>query len=631
MADVFVSYKAEDRRRVKPLVQALEAEGFSVWWDEQIGGGEAWRRAIETELDAAKSVLVVWSKRSAGAEGTFVQDEAARAQQRKVYVPILIDPVHLPLGFGETQAISLMGWKANRADPRYQAVLAAVRRVTGAETGLARSRPARPFPVNRRLVLIGGTAAAAAGVGAWALLRPDGGAASNGIAVLPFANLSGDPAQAYFSDGIAEELRSALGRVAGLEVVGRISSEAVADADAKTASRKLGVPNVLTGSVRRSPSTVRVSAQLIDGRTGIEKWSQNYDRAPGDTIKIQTEIAMSVAQALSIALGGGGRAVLAAGQTANAAAQNLILQAREVGRKGRNRSAAERALALVDQAIALDPGYANAYAHKSMMLNGFANAYATPAELPLLRALALEFANKAIALAPGSAAGHAALAICRMNALNIAGADAAFRQAMRLAPGQVDILGTYVGVLSAMSPREGVALADRALAGDPLNPGLQTARLAAIYGARRYAEVVQLGLALERRAPELFRPNDSVAYSLILLGKLGEARTYLRRRFTTEDWQRVIGEILIDIRSGNRAAVPQAVESAKQLYGALASYQYGQIFTQLGDKDRAFAALDDAWKIKDLGLLSLRSDAMLDPLRSHPRYAAIERKLNFPR
>ena len=117
MADIFVSYTAEDRRRIKPLVEALQAEGFSVWWDEQIGGGAAWRPTNEDELNTAGCVIVVWSKRSVGPEGTFVQDEATRAQQRHVYIPVLIDKVHLPLGFGETQALPLTGWHGNRSDP----------------------------------------------------------------------------------------------------------------------------------------------------------------------------------------------------------------------------------------------------------------------------------------------------------------------------------------------------------------------------------------------------------------------------------------------------------------------------------------------------------------------------------
>src|SRR5690348_4370972 len=281
MADVFVSYKAEDRRRVKPLVEALQADGFSVWWDEQIGGGAAWRHAIESELNAAKCVIVAWSKRSVGEEGTFVQDEATRAQQRHVYVPVTIDKCHLPLGFGETQALPLTGWHGNRSDPHYLAVLDAVRRNVGTKRRPAPSASLRP-KVDRRTAIAGGAVAAAAvaGVGGWTFLRSSPASASRSIAVLPFSNLSGDPAQAYFSDGIAEEIRSALTRIGGLKVVGRTSSEAVRKDDAATAAKKLGVSNILTGSVRQSPSTIRINAELIDGRSGIDKWSQGYDRSP---------------------------------------------------------------------------------------------------------------------------------------------------------------------------------------------------------------------------------------------------------------------------------------------------------------------------------------------------------------
>src|ERR1044071_2447361 len=144
----------------------------------------------------------------------------------------------------------------------------------------------------KRRTALAGTSVAAAAVaagGIWFFLKPGSAEASNSIAVLPFANLSGDPAQVYFSDGIAEELRNALARLAGLKVVGRTSSEAVRNDDAETAAKKLGVTTILTGSVRQSASLIRVSAQLVDGRTGLEKWSNNYDRPPGDVIKIQTD------------------------------------------------------------------------------------------------------------------------------------------------------------------------------------------------------------------------------------------------------------------------------------------------------------------------------------------------------
>src|SRR4051812_17937858 len=101
--DIFISYKAEDRARVRPLVDALMADGLSVWWDAHIGAGEDWRESIAANLDEARCVIVVWSKRSVGPDGRFVRDEAARAMKRHAYLPVTIDKVDPPLGFGETQ------------------------------------------------------------------------------------------------------------------------------------------------------------------------------------------------------------------------------------------------------------------------------------------------------------------------------------------------------------------------------------------------------------------------------------------------------------------------------------------------------------------------------------------------
>src|SRR5213082_2724869 len=123
------------------------------------------------------------------------------------------------------------------------------------------------------------------------------------IAVMPFANLSGDPSQNYFSDGIAEEVRSALATLGGIEVVARTSSEMLRNADAVTVARRLHVGSVVTGSVRRSPSTVRVSAQLVSGRNGLERWSETYDRPTGDVLQIQSDIASNVSRSLSMELG----------------------------------------------------------------------------------------------------------------------------------------------------------------------------------------------------------------------------------------------------------------------------------------------------------------------------------------
>jgi serine/threonine-protein kinase len=221
--DVFVSYKAEDRARLRPLVAALEAEGFTVWWVTHIGGGAHWREDIQVHLDAAKCVIVVWSKRSVGIEGDFVRDEANRARKRGAYLPVRLDPVEPPLGFGEVQAISLRGWKGDRGDLRFLTIAEAVRRRIAGED-IAHVDLGSHGPVVSRRTLVAGSAVAATAVlatGGWFLLKPTPANAKR-IAVLPFDNLSGDASQAYFAEGIAEELRSALTRI-GLEVIGRAS------------------------------------------------------------------------------------------------------------------------------------------------------------------------------------------------------------------------------------------------------------------------------------------------------------------------------------------------------------------------------------------------------------------------
>ena len=631
MADVFVSYKAEDRRRVRPIVDALQAEGFSVWWDEQIGGGSAWRHLIEAELNAAKCAVVVWSKRSVGPEGGFVQDEASRAQERHVYVPVAIDKVHLPLGFGETQAFSLAGWHGDRSDRQYQAVLKAVRSVAGDGKPSPTDRPVESG-LDRRALLAGGSLAGLGilGIGGWTLLRPKAAAASDSIAVLPFANLSGDPRQAYFSDGIAEELRNALARVAGLKVVGRISSEAVRDEDAKTAARKLRVVNVLTGSVRQSPSTIRISAELIDGRTGLDRWSQDYDRPPGDAIMIQTDIAENVASSLAAALGTVARAAIAVGGTSNAAAQRFLIEARAIARDGTKESRL-RALDLVGSALQLDPNYAQAYAQNSLMLGSYANNFAKgAAELAKDRDEAMRLAQSAIRIAPMLGMGHAALAQIFQSNLDMARAAAAFDRAVQLSPSNADVVGRYVYLLARIG-REAEALqaADKVISLDPLNHISYENRVSALYDLRRYRDALDYAQKVSRESPEMFKAPGLIADCLLMLGRAHEALAAYDK-LIPDSWQQLNGQTLALIRAGERGRATKKLAKFKRLFAENSSYQYAGIYAQLGDRESALAALEQALAIRDGGLASIKIDPLLDPIRQEPRFNAVVAKMNFP-
>jgi serine/threonine-protein kinase len=630
MTDVFVSYKAEDRSRVCPLVEALEAEGLSVWWDAHIGGGDEWRDSIQQHLDEAKCVIVVWSRRSIGPNGHFVRDEATRAQRRHSYLPVRIDNVDPPLGFGEIQAIPIVRWKGDRSDPRYQAVLAAARAIV---SGVPRPHYVHfENPgVSRRAIVVGGAAATVVAAAAgWFVLKPSV-VRAHSIAVLPFANLSGDPRQAYFSDGMAEELRGALSRIAGLTVVARTSSEMLRDADAKTAARKLRVANILTGSVRKSPSTIRVSAQLIDGDNGMERWSENFDRPIGDVLQIQTGIAESVAYSLSIKLAGDGRGVLEAGGTRNPAAQDLYFRSGPQYRAD-TEAGLNDALSLLDEAIRLDPNFAKAHARKGLILSIEAGVYAlSAAEGHRGMEQALASANRAIAIAPQLAFGYAVRGSILQSQLNMGAALADLEKADSLPGYDADTLRTYASLLGQNGRHdEALNMADRAMSLDPLNPLSLEMRAFALYRARRYFEAVAEARRALQISPGRQQTRRILANALLWLNRNGEAAAEYQKLEPT-DYRRLLGEAVLAIRAGDRRSAMGHLESMRKRYGDGALYQYGEIYAQLGEADQVFGELQAALAARDQGLAGIRVDPFLDPVRRDPRFAALEAKLNFPR
>ena len=630
MSDVFVSYKSEDRRRVQPLVAALEADGLSVWWDLQLRGGDDWRASIEKELNAAKCIIVIWSKRSTAPNASFVRDEASRAMERGVYLPIKLDDSRPPLGFGETQAFALARWRGDRTDPRYLMVVKAVRSIV---EGKAPQGPGRvAAPISRRAILVAGSSAAVTVTACgWYFLHERPGAASNSIAVLPFANLSGDPAQAYFSDGMAEELRTSLSRLGGLKVVGRTSSEIVRNDDAQIAARKLSVANVLIGSVRRSTSTIRVAAQLIDGSTGIERWSQEYDREPGDTIKIQTDIAESVAQALKIALGSAGRAVLTLGGTNNVDAQSLVLQADALLQSIFNEDRARRALALIDAAIALDPKYAGAQARKGVLLNTVSMFFSkSPAESTAGRSQALASANLAITLAPALGWAHLALAQIKSGQLQMGPAWNEYRRALKLSPSDANVMRLYSRFLAEIGRgQQALALADEAIALDPLSAESYNFRIFALYHARRYADAVRTAQDLVARSPSLYYPPIEQGYCLLMLGQVVAAKQSFARA-PPHDPGRITGDAILLARTGDRNGALLAINELKRRVGDDANYSIAQIYAQLVESEDAFAALDRAFEIGDWRLINLMTDPFMGTIRHDPRFQAALTRLNYP-
>jgi serine/threonine-protein kinase len=628
--DVFVSYKAEDRARLRPLVAALEAEGFTVWWDTHIGGGAHWREDIEQHLQAAKCVIVVWSKRSVGIAGDFVRDEASHARKRGVYLPVCLDPVEPPLGFGEVQAIALKRWRGDRTDPRFLAVAEAVRRCMAGED-IAHVNLGQHQSVSRRGVIVGGAgvAAALAAGGGWYFLRspPD----SKRIAVLPFDNLSGDAKQAYFSEGIAEELRSALSRI-GLQVIGRASSEAVKDLDTKAVASKLGVANILTGSVRRSLSLVRIGAQLVDGRDGVQRWQESYDRAPGDEIKIQTDIATNVAQSLSVALGHAGQAAIRLGGTTDSAAQDLYLRASALYATDTSENAVREGVKLLDAAIARDPNYATAFRLKSSFLEYLATSYSANADQMTRGKEAAEAAARsAIAIAPKLGAAYAELAGIEQDRFNFDKAQALIRQAMVLSPtdSQVISKSMYIWWYVCGEPNKALSLANHLSELNPLAATSHSVRSAILIDTRQYEAAIQAARRSLELAPSREWPHQLIANALILMNRPDAARQELQS-VPADDLYRLASEGIMAARAHDKSRVARILSQIHQGSGDSAMFQYAQIYAQARQAGPAFEALENGLAVKDPGVTGVRTDPFLDPIRADARYAALVKKIKFP-
>ena len=632
MRDLFLSYKAEDRPRVKPLVDALEADGLSVWWDDRLTAGSAWREDIQRHLDAAACVIVVWSKRSVGPEGRFVRDEATRAQQHGTYLPVRIDRVQPPLGFGEIQGISLQGWKGDRSDRRYHRLLSAVHSTIAGEAPAPLPDEPERVAISRRGALIGGgaVAALAAGAAGWALLKPGRGRAANSIAVLPFANLSADRGQAYFASGIAEELRSALSRLEGLRVAGRISSEAVASADSATAARRLRVANILTGSVRRAPGVVRISAQLVDGRSGLERWSETYDRPEGNVLAIQTDIAEKVVAALSIELGRADVGALIAGGSTDAAAHDLYLRATGQARDDDSEASLRQANAMLDRAIRRDGRFAAAHAAKSRNLSYLADVAHSPQETAAGYASAVAAARRALAVEPRLPAGHAALADALYGQRKISAAIRQVQAGLGFASNDIELLqAAVVAFVAAGETRRALGYADRMVEVDPLNSLSHRRRYYALFYDRQFEACIAEAKRTRELAPTLTLPPLFIAWSLIMTDRAKEARAYLRT-LPADLTVRLSSEAIVAAKLGERAESDRKLAQLERAYGDAASYQFAQAYAQRGEPDRAFEALERGFAVSDPGLNTLLVDPLFDPIRDDPRFERMLKRVDLP-
>jgi TolB-like protein/Tfp pilus assembly protein PilF len=674
---VFLSYASQDAVAAQKICEALRAAGLEVWFDQsELRGGDAWDQSIRKQIKTCALFLPVISRNThARDEGYFrfewklaVDRCHLMATDKTFLLPVVIDDTsdndeRVPDRFRDVQWTRLPDGATSPAfvervrqllsgDPtRGPSSLASSAAPVSAAPAPPKTAPPalRSKPVFIAALVLMVVAAGYIGANRLVLSRRggEGGPAvpppvarapagsfappPHSIAVLPFVNMSGDKEQEYFSDGLTEELLNSLAAINQLQVAARTSAFSFKgkDTDIGTIARKLNVGAVLEGSVRRSSHTVRITAQLIDAVTGFHLWSKTYDRDLGDVLKLQTEIATAVADALKVTLLADAAIKIELGGTRNSAAFDAFLHASRAADAGGAKNYLTAAAAFTE-AIRLDPNYALAFAGRSFVQSLYASQIAPRSELRQYFDKALADAHQAIALAPELAEGHLALGFYLANGdLDLKQALDEFERARALGHGAATILRVY-GVFAIMAGRTESGLADlrRAVTLDPLNALTHHLLGFGLYLAHHFEEARASNAEAISLDPELLRAYEFSGLTDYHLGNLAGARATCEARpnYWGTQWCLALTYQKLALPADAQAALAKV----HAMQGDTAAYQYSTIYAQWGDSAKALEWLETAMRLRDPGLSLLKCDPLVDPLRKEPRYQAIERNLKFP-
>ena len=455
------------------------------------------------------------------------------------------------------------------------------------------------------------------------------------VAVLPFANLSRDPDNAYFAAGIQDEIITRLSKIADLKVISCSSTQRFKSSpdDVPAIAGQLGVANILEGSVQRTGDQVRVNVQLIKGVTDTHLWAETFDRHLTDIFAVESEIAKTIAETLRAKLSGSEQNAIAAKPTENTEAYQLYLRGRFFWNK-RTGQNLNKAADYFSQAIAADPNYALAYV-------GLADAYVL---MPFYGAggpqdcypKAKAAAEKALELDNSLAEAHTSLAQVFCYHLELHPAVREFERAIELNPNYPTAHQWYgSSALTALGQFDkAIAEVKRAIELDPLSLVINTDLGNTLYRARRYDDAIaQMRKTLEMD-PGFYYAHWNLGSALAAKGALGPAiEEYQKARSLNDDPSMLglLGRALAV--SGNRTEAMKILEQlntiSKERY--VSAYSFALVHLGLGDKDEALRYLEKAYEDRAGELLRyIRVDPLFDPLRGDPRFEALVQNILGP-
>jgi adenylate cyclase len=334
MSHIFISYARPDEQLASVIADGLRENGFEVWRDDELPAHRPYAEVIEERINTAKAVVVLWSAEAA--KSHWVRAEADSARAAETLVQASLDGSVPPMPFNQIQCADLKAWDGERTSPGWRKLIGSVAQLAGHAAEPATRENMRDVSV----------------------------------CVLPFQNMSGDVEQEYFSDGISEDITTDLSKVSALEVIARNTAFTFKGQSVNVCevAKKLGVTHVLEGSVRKAGNQVRITAQLIDGRSGGHVWADRYDRDLTDIFTIQDEISKAIVRALKVKLLPEEKKAIEQRGTTSPEAYNLYLLARQYWVTGNHGDARreERVMRICSKAVEIDPYYAQAWALLAM-------------------------------------------------------------------------------------------------------------------------------------------------------------------------------------------------------------------------------------------------------------------------
>jgi serine/threonine-protein kinase len=478
------------------------------------------------------------------------------------------------------------------------------------------------------LLLVLGTA----GSGYWFLNR----SATPGIgsiAVLPFANVGGDPEFEFVSDGLSEALINNLSRLPNVKVIARSSAFTFKgkEIDPIEAARQLGVEAIVTGRVQQRGDSVTIAVEMVNAADRTQMWGDTFDRKTSEMRSIPTEIARMVSEKLRNKLTGEQEKLLAKGETTNAQAYELYLKGRHFAGKG-GRTNILKGIEYAEQAIAIDPLYANAYAVLSVSYGNMA-AYGNSSERKAYLQRQNSAVLKAMELAPESDQALNALGSLKLSELKWTEAESAYKRAGEINPNFVAAHSNLASIFLILKRiDEAIALGKRAIELDPLRASLRANQMGRLLAAGRFDDVIQ-------EAPQVLAlsPENTAVY-------LNRGLAYERKKMFPEavaDLQKAceIDKESVDYRiqlasvyasSGDRSRAETILKENEPQMDKISPAVLAGLYSALGDNQKAMDLLEKAFVEAPAGLRGVAADHSFDPIRFEPRFKELMRKMNVP-